>query len=134
MTNDFIPSIKVTFYITADEFDLDEVTHRLRITPTKTRTKDSFSPQVSAYTVWALEIKEGNCIAVSIVFEKLLTILQDKEEIINRICSDYSTKTGFEVVIHAQDGDLPEIVLPREVVSFAAAINAEIGFDLYCYE
>ena len=136
--NDFIPSIKITLYLSAEEFDLDEVTNRLEITPTETRLKNNFPPQSIAAdvarTLWCIDIKEENCIAVSILFEKLLNILDGKSEIIRAVCNDYNLETAFEVVIHMKDGDSPEVILPREVISFASAINAEIGFDLYCYE
>jgi hypothetical protein len=136
--NVIIPSIKVIFCLFADEFDIDDVTRKLGIIPTDTRTRDSFPSQSIAAgvakTEWCLEIKEENCIAVAILFEKMLEILREKETLINEICDDYNLESSFVVVIHMQDGDSPEVVLPREVISFAAAISAEIGFDLYCYE
>lgn len=132
--NDFVPSIKVTFYLSADEFDLDEVTQKIGIIPTIARKKDSFPPTALACTIWALSIKEERCKAICFLFEELLNMLRPKEKLITDICKDYNIEASFEVVIHMQDGDGPEIVLPREVISFAATINAEIGFDIYCYE
>ena len=136
--DDFIPSIKVAFYISADKFDIDEVTRKVGINPTGTRTNADFPEQSIAAgvakTIWWFEVEEENCIAVSILFKKLLIILDSKSKIINAICNDYGLETGFEVVIHCQDGNNPELVLTREIVAFAASINAEIGFDLYCYE
>lgn len=136
--SDFIPRIEVTFYIMADEFDLNEVTCRLGVTPTETRTKDSYPHQSIAagvaHTEWSIDLVEENCIAVSFLFEKLLNVLSGKEKLITQVCDDFNLEAGFVVVIHMKDGDSPEVILPREVVAFAAAINAEIGFDLYCYE
>ena len=132
--DDFVPSIKVIFCLEADEFNLNQVTERMELIPSEVRTRDSFPTEYYVKTIWSLEIIEENCEAVSIVFEKLLDSLKGKEEIIRNICDDYDIEAGFVVVIHCQDGDNPEIVLPREIISFAAAINAEIGFDLYCYE
>jgi hypothetical protein len=138
MMNDFIPSIKVMFCVVADEFDIDQVTRRMGLIPTETRTKDCFPPQSIiagvASTLWVMEVKEEHCWGVRSLFEEMLDILRGKEVLIKEICDDYSLEVNFEVVIHMKDGDSPEVVLPREVVSFAAAINAEIGFDIYCYE
>jgi len=131
--DDFIPSIKVTFYIMADEFDLEEVTRRLGINPTETRTKDSFPPQGLAHTSWSLDVEEKDCCAVAILFEEMLEVLGGKSETIKTLCDDYNLETSFVVVIHMQGEDNPEMFLPREVISFAASINADIGFDLYCY-
>jgi len=134
----FIPSIKVALYLIADEFDLDRVTEMIGVIPTETRTRESFPPQSIAAGVakseWSVEIIQENCIAVSTLFEELLMVLKGKEGIIRLVCEDFSIEAGFLVVIHMKDGDSPEVILPREVISFAAAIRAEIGFDIYCYE
>jgi len=131
---DFIPSINVYFYITADEFDLSEVTRKLGVMPTSTRTKDDFPPQGLACTEWVLETGREDCIAVSIQFEKMLQMLDGKANVIKNVCNEYNLETGFVVAIHMMHGERPEILLPPEVISFAASINADIGFDLYCYE
>lgn len=132
--NEIIPSIKVAFSLIADYFDLDQVTNKIGVTPDSVRTRDSWPSKYYVKTVWSMERKKDNCIAVSDVFEKLINVLKGKEEIIKKFCSDYGIETSFEVVIHMNDGDSPKIVLPREIVSFAASVNAEIGFDIYCYE
>ena len=132
--DDFVPSIKVTFYLTGDEFSLEKATKMIGVIPTETRTKDDWPPGGLVCTLWCIEIKEEYCIAISILFERLLDILDGKTKILNNLCKEYNLKTSFEVVIHMKDGDSPEVVLPRKVVSFAAAIDAEIDFDLYCYE
>ena len=133
MTN-FIPSIKVSLYISGDELNFEKVTRKIGVVPTRTRTKDSFPPQALACNLWSVDIKEENCWGVSVVIEKVLEIFKGKESIINEVCTDYNLETSIEIVIHVQDGDSPEVVLPREVISFASMINAEIGFDLYCFE
>ena len=136
--DDFIPSIKVTFYIVGDEFDFDEVTSRIGVHPTSTRKKAEFPPQSIAagvaQTIWAMEVKEEHCIAICFLFERLLNVLAPKKNLITSVCEDYNLEASFEVIIHMKDGDSPEVVLPREVIAFAASINAEISFDLYCYE
>ena len=132
--DDFIPSIKVIFGIFADEFDLDEITRRIGVIPTKARTKDSFRVQTLACTEWVLETGQENVIAIDIQFKKMLKMLEGKADVIKRVCDEYNLETNFVVVIHTMVCEEPELVLSREVIAFAAAINAEIGFDLYSYE
>jgi len=138
MINSFIPSIGVTLYLTADNVDPDEITRRLGIIPTSTRMRDEFPPQSIAAGVarnlWRIEVREDDCIALSIVSDKLLAIFDGKLEILKTICNDYNLKVSIEVVIHMKDGDSPEVVLHGDIISLAASINAEIGFDIYCYE
>jgi hypothetical protein len=136
--DDFVPSVKVIFCMAADEFDLDTVTRRIKITPTETRKRESFPPQSIeagvAKTEWSIEMCEENCTDVAIPFERMLSILAAKSKTIRTVCCDYNLEACFVVVIHMKDGNSPEVVLSREIVAFAASINAEIGFDLYCYE
>jgi len=131
---DFIPSIKIKFYFAGYEFDLDQVTSRLGIVPDVARTRDDWPTKHYVETIWAIEIEEYNCIAISLLFEKLLAIIKSKGAIIRDICSDCDAEVGFVIVAHYQDGSKPELTLTREIISFAASINAEIGFDIYCYE
>jgi len=133
-----IPSIKVSFNLIGEDFDFDVVTTKIGVNPTRTKAKSDCRPQTIAagfaHSSWSIDIKEENCIAVSHLFRKMLETLNGKSEIIKNICDEYNIEAGFVVVIHMKDGDRPEMVLPREVVSFAGAINAEIGFDIYWYD
>ncbi|MCL2081843.1 MAG: DUF4279 domain-containing protein [Oscillospiraceae bacterium] len=129
-----IPSIKITFYLAGKDFDLERATQKIGIIPTRTRTRDSFPLGTLAYTTWEICVEKKRCAAVSILFEELVDILSGKSEILCELCKEYDLETNFEVVIHMQDGDSPEVVLSRKILFFATSINAEIGFDLYCYE
>ncbi|MCV42291.1 DUF4279 domain-containing protein [Listeria monocytogenes] len=57
--------------------------------------------------------------------------LQGKENIINSLCNDLNLKAIFTVVINMENGDGPELVLTKEIISFISSINAEVGFDIY---
>ena len=130
---DNMPRISVSFCLSADLFDLDYVTKTLGIQPTAARTRDSFRIKEVAHTEWYIAIVKENCFAVSIPFGEMVHLLENKIEAINRLRSELNLEVIFVIVIHMKDGDGPEVVLPREIVSFAASINAEIAFDLYCY-
>jgi len=129
--NNFVPSIRIAFYLAADDFNLDEVTRRMGMTPDKARTRDDWPTEHYVKTVWSIETKEENCVAVCLLFEKFLDVLKGKEVIIKDICKDYNIEASFEIIIHCQDGNNPELVLTRDIISFAASIGAEIGFDIY---
>lgn len=135
---DQMPSIKIKFHISADTFEISEVTRKIGVVPTKTRTKESFPIQSivagTACTLWTLETETEDCLAVSIVFDNMMSMLNGKSEIIKSVCDDKKLSTSFEVVVRMYNGNNPELVLPREVISFAASIGAEISFDLYCYD
>ncbi len=66
-----------------------------------------------------------------IQFEKIMKLLLGKEIIIKEICSIYNLDTFFEINIFMENGDRPEMILTKDIISFLASINAEVGFDLY---
>ena len=134
-----VPSVKAIFYITSskNEFDLGEVSRRLGVTPTRTRRKADFPPQAPAQTSWSLEVKEENAFSVGTVLDKLIRRLAGENAFENveklcTLCSDLAASPRFEIVIHMQSGDGPEVVLSPKQVLFAAAIGAGINItDAY---
>ena len=69
-----MPVIQTTFSISASggELDLEEVSRRLGVTPTRTRRKADFPPQAPAQTSWSLEVKEENAFSVGAVLDELI--------------------------------------------------------------
>ena len=129
-----LPTIKTTLCLSADLFDLDLITEKMGIKPTKTRTKDSFPSYGLPHTVWTIEVFEKECWAISAPLEKLFKILEGKAKTIKFLCEEYELEAIIVITIHMNHGERPEMDIPREFISFAGFINAEIGFDLYCYE
>ncbi|MGN9163744.1 DUF4279 domain-containing protein [Tissierellaceae bacterium HCP3S3_D8] len=128
---EILPKIRVSFYLSGDMLNTDNVTKRINIIPTETRQKEDFPIKEFGSNYWLLETKKESCKAVSWQFDKILEKLHEKEEIINQICKEYDAETGFVVTVFMENGDGPELVLTREIISFLASINAEVGFDLY---
>lgn len=58
-------------------------------------------------------------------------MLQGKERLINELCERFELTASFTVVVEMEAGDAPELVLTKDIILFIAAINAEVGFDLY---
>lgn len=126
-----LPKIQVSFFFTGDEFDIDYVTKKMNITPSSTSEKKDFPVKAFAHTEWVLETQKESSRVVSWQFEKLIKLLEGKESLINQLCIDYGMEAGFVVCVFMELGDAPEIVLTRDIISFAASINAEVGFDFY---
>ena len=134
-----MPVIQTTFSISASggELDLEEVSRRLGVSPTRTRRKADFPPQTPAQTSWSLEVKEENAFSVGTVLDKLIRRLAgdyplEAAKKIVRLCEEFDAEASLEIVIHMRNGDSPEVVLSPKQVLFAAAIGAEIDFDLHC--
>lgn len=126
-----LPQVKVSFFFSGDEFNTDEITAQMKIKPTETRKKEDFPIKELAHTYWLLDTPKESCKVVSWQFEKIMNLLVGKEIIIKRICNNYKINAEFLIDIWMENGDKPEMVLTKDIISFLAAINAEVGFDLY---
>jgi Zn-dependent M16 (insulinase) family peptidase len=121
----------VDFNISGDTFDLDLITEKIGITPTKTRRKEECPVTATAITYWRLSTEKETCTAVSYAIEDLIGKLAGKEIIIKEVCNKNNLRTSFNIVIEMISNDGPELVLTREIVSFMSFLDAEIDFDLY---
>lgn len=129
------PKVKVSFYMSGDDVDLDILTEQIGIKPTKVRKKSEW-PQVSismgiAKDSWLLEMEKEECIAVSTLFDKLQKILFPKTDIITALSKKYALELSVTIVVEMEVGSGPELVLTKENIAFLALVNAEVGFDLY---
>jgi len=126
-----LPQVRVSFFFAGDEFNLDDITQKMNIAPTETREKEDFPLKEFAHTSWELDTKKESCKVVSMQFKKLIKLLAGKESLINEICRDYCISAGFVISVYMESGNNPELGLTKEIISFLASINAEVGFDLY---
>lgn len=139
--------IRITFYLVGKNglhVDLNYISERLNLFSTKTRTPDDWPDyiknpnnelpdELKPRYLWEFDMQYEKCNAVSTRFEEMLKIFKDKAKIINELKDQFILEAGFEVGIHAQhdQGNLPEMCLTKEIIMFAASIEADIGFDMY---
>jgi hypothetical protein len=138
MMDGFLPSIEVSFILSGVDNHLDEITTKLQIEPSKTRTKDDYRapyypPEIVLTCDWDLSTGKINERSIDVLFLILMGKLKGKEGVINKLCSDYALGAYFVVIVHAFDAREPALILTRDIVAFAASINAEISFDVYVY-
>lgn len=128
---EILPQIRVSFFFTGDEFNTEDVTSRMNIAPTKIRKRQDFPVEEFAHTSWKMDTEKESCNVISLQFNKIVKLLIGKESIINQLCSEYNITIRFVVSVFMVNGDMPEMVLTKEIIAFLASINAEVGFDLY---
>jgi len=141
------PRINVVFGFDGREGELinfSEISDALDISPSETRTPDDWPEalkrqapylpeEIRPRSTWDIETEYEVSYSVSEVFEKLLYQLRGKEQIIRTLSQNMKLMVSIGVGIHMKETDGPEMVLTSEIIAFAAAINAEIGFDIYSY-
>ena len=141
------PEIRVLFSLIGKfgvDVNLDKITKEMCIKPTKTRTPDDWpeaiknpktelSDEFRPHYVWQIDIGYESDKFVRDRFGIMLRLLTKKIGIINDLKNQFSLRASFTIGIHAQHDqhNMPEVFLTQEIVTFAASIGADIGFDMY---
>jgi hypothetical protein len=142
-----LPTIKIGFDLTGDEFLEEDVSTKLGLNSDEFRSKDDWPDAIKENkdridlpywykprTVWCVDICEEHSYAVSVQFEKMIDLLEGKENAIKEICEELNLIANFQIVINMEAGDRPEMILTKEILHLASSLNAEIGFDMYIFD
>lgn len=137
------PHIKVSFVIEGKKLNLKKLTEELDILPTETRGIEDWPEAVKSNLnlpeelqpryVWCICQEVDLCKQIEIPINKIVAQIKGKEQKILDFCIRDNLKKSLCITIHAETMDLPEIVLPAEIVLYFGKLKAEIGFDIYTY-
>ena len=120
------------------DFDYNKITTKIGIKPTKARNSKDFPlPSIKsgiAKTEWTYIIKIQDCDDIAIPFDEILRIFGGKEDDINNICSELDLEVTAVVSIHCKLGNTAMNYISQNAIHFLSRINANAGFDLYCYD
>jgi hypothetical protein len=119
-----------------DEFPIDEVTEKLKVTPTETYKKGDLIPNRSTVryrkeTSWDLGTGYQDSLDVNDQLQQIVGKLQHKSSTINEIKQAYSLECKFFIVIKIDKGNSPALYMDKEIIKFASSIEAEFEVDLY---
>ena len=121
-----------------DDFQLDDVTKRLGVQPTKTwqvgeRVKPNhpINQLVRSYTGWRFEIDTKESLDTEDVLRPLLEVFQSKTNTINQLKEELTLDIHLELVIQIHNMNTPGLVIYPEFSKFAAEINAFLDIDIY---
>jgi len=133
-------STYVYFALTGDDFDPQQLTHRIGIEPTESwikGDKGKFKPKLN-YSCWKLSTKEGNeYFVIYRLIEEIVAILYDKIDIINEVKTQYKLEPILEIVL---DIDInPEISTPAmghdlKTIEFLYKTNTRTDIDIYRFD
>ena len=128
--------IEVKFCLTTsdDTVDLNYISEKLQITPTRIRRKADFLVKSIGLEIpineWLYAV-ESECDVVSKVVYIIQNIFEKKKDILNELCNHYCLKVKVNIIIHMEDECLPEIVLTQDNLKFFSDINAEIALQVF---
>lgn len=127
--------VLVYFQLLADDFLIEDVTHRLGLTPTETfkrGDKSSYSSRPREYTSWSLGTGYQSSVDVNDQLQPIIAQLRGKETILDDIYDTYDDmQARFIIVIVMEEGQTPALVFDLETIQFAHRIRAEFDIDLY---
>ena len=123
----------VDFCLSGMDIDFNVVSSQIGISSAMIQKKECIKIKEYAKDTWYISTGYQEEMAVSVPFEQLIDKLHGKENIINDLTFKYNLECIFLIVIQAENGNGPEVVLTQKCVNFASKVNAEIHFDLYYY-
>jgi membrane-associated HD superfamily phosphohydrolase len=128
--------VMVYFSLYGDEFPIDDITEKLEVIPTETYKKGDLIPNRSTAryrkeTSWDLGTDYQVSLDVNNQIQQIINNLQNKSSIINEIKEAYSLECKFFIVVKIEDGNTPALYLDKNIIKFAASIEAEFDIDLY---
>ncbi|STO09263.1 DUF4279 domain-containing protein [Exiguobacterium aurantiacum] len=127
--------VLVTFRLLADDFSIEDVTHRLGLTPTETYKRgdhSTYSAHPREYTSWSLSTGYQPSFDVNDQLQHIIAQLRGKETILDDIYDTYNDmQARFIIVIVMEGGQTPSLVFDLETIQFAHRIRAEFDIDLY---
>lgn len=135
--------ILISFIIEGKNMNLKKITEELGIIPTETRgitdwpesvkKNPNLPEELKPKYIWCICQKEKLCKKIEEPIRKIVAQIQGKEEKIIEFCKRDGLKESLCITIHAETMDLPEIVLPADIVTYFGKLNVEISFDIYTY-
>jgi predicted DNA-binding protein YlxM (UPF0122 family) len=126
----------VYFSLFGDDFPIDEITEKLKVTPTEIYKKGDLIPNRSTIryrkeSSWDLGTGYQDSLDVNEQLQQIVDKLQNKSSTINEINEAYSLECIFYIVIIIEKGNTPALYMDKEIINFASSIEAEFDVDLY---
>lgn len=129
-----LPLIGVKLFITGEDykdFDLDEVTVKLQIEPTRTQKQTILKNGTVKPTYWFLALPKIEALGIDDRLNEMRLMLKGKENIIRELCESRGLCATFEVTITTVSDELPEMYITSEFLAFAGELNADVGIAMY---
>ena len=129
-----LPEIGATLIFSSRNINvLNEITAVSEVLPTKIRLPEDYKIKEFSGYDWQREVKIHDAETISEPLNQLIKLFEKNVENLTKLMQSYNLNAYIVIVIHANEDELPEIVIDPQVISFANTIKAEISIDLYSY-
>ncbi len=128
-------SIKVRFSLTGRDFDPDEVTRMVGVTPTKTWRRGeqrAGSDLEWEHDGWLLSIPEETSLDVAPQIAKLLGLLRDHVKSISLARETFKLDAEVGVSIYLENSEPPSAHFALDTLKTLCELHADVDIDIYC--
>lgn len=128
-------AVSAYFTLIGDDFDVNYVTNVLDITPSETRYKDEIlgNGRKFGHTEWGISTGHEVSLDINNQFNTIFALVYDKIDLLSQLCVECNAEWHILFVITIENGYAPAMYFKKDFIHFAAAIDAQIGFDTYIY-
>ncbi|ERI63557.1 hypothetical protein HMPREF1551_01118 [Capnocytophaga sp. oral taxon 863 str. F0517] len=128
-------SIKLTFIIYGDMFNIDEFSEIINISPTDFAYKgDKLKFRVSTDTFWKYSFKDITSLYIGDSLKPLEKIVSPRIEEISSFIHKNNLKSIMRFKVETNKEPSPAIVFDNNIVKLLYKLNASIDLDLYIYD
>ena len=128
-------TIKLTFIIYGDMFNIDEFSEIINISPTDFAYKgDKLKFRVSTDTFWKYSFKDITSLYIGDSLKPLEKIVSPRIEEISSFIQKNNLKSIMRFKVETNKEPSPAIVFDNNIVKLLYKLNASIDLDLYIYD
>jgi hypothetical protein len=128
-------TIKLTFIIYGDMFNIDEFSEIINISPTDFAYKgDKLKFRVSTDTFWKYSFKDITSLYIGDSLKPLEKIVSPRIEEISSFIHKNNLKSIMRFKVETNKEPSPAIVFDNNIVKLLYKLNASIDLDLYIYD
>ena len=128
-------SIKLTFIIYGDMFNIDEFSEIINISPTDFAYKgDKLKFRVSTDTFWKYSFKDITSLYIGDSLKPLEKIVSPRIEEISSFIHKNNLKSIMRFKVETNKEPSPAIVFDNNIVKLLYKLNTTIDLDLYIYD
>ena len=128
-------TIKLTFIIYGDMFNIDEFSEIINISPTDFAYKgDKLKFRVSTDTFWKYSFKDIISLYIGDSLKPLEKIVSPRIEEISSFIHKNNLKSIMRFKVETNKEPSPAIVFNNNIVKLLYKLNASIDLDLYIYD
>lgn len=117
-----------------EDFDIQEVTEMLDISPSETWRKGDFvrnTKRLRTYTAWIYNTEVLETLNICALTEQINLIFSPKVDKIAFLKKEYDLDISIDFIVVVENDDPPSIYFESDFIKFASKIGAQFDIDMY---